>query len=177
MMKKILVVGATGIMGSHLVKEFSAQGKDIYALIRAETLHNPERVDPLKALGIHLVEGDLQDAQSLRKACQGMDAVVSAAGGAQIALQNDLINAAKEAGVKRFIPSEYGVDPYVVKRGDVPVLANYKQKMINDKLLIEAVPCGQFYKTPAAGKYIFFFAKGVKNLSEGRKLHLSFIYN
>ena len=45
---------------------------------------------------------------------------------------------------------------------------------------MEAVPCGQFYKTPAAEGYnleanLFLFAEGVKKLSVGYKFHLSFI--
>ena len=43
---------------------------------------------------------------------------------------------------------------------------------------MEAVPFGQFYKTPAAWEYNLaanLFAKGVKNLSVGCKFHLSFI--
>jgi len=52
--------------------------------------------------------------------------------------------------------------------------------MINYKLLMEAVPFGQIYKTPAAREYnrivnLFLFAEGVKNLSVGCKFHLSFI--
>jgi hypothetical protein len=52
--------------------------------------------------------------------------------------------------------------------------------MINYKLLMEAVPFGQFYKTPASWGYNlivnpFLPAEGVKNLSVGYKFHLSFI--
>jgi hypothetical protein len=52
--------------------------------------------------------------------------------------------------------------------------------MKNYKLLMEAVPFGQFYKTPAARDYNLaanLFAEGVKNLSVGCKSHLSFIIN
>jgi hypothetical protein len=54
--------------------------------------------------------------------------------------------------------------------------------MKNYKLLMEAVPFGQFCMTPAAGEYnplinIFLFAKGVKKLSVGCQFHLSFIIN
>jgi hypothetical protein len=52
--------------------------------------------------------------------------------------------------------------------------------MINYKLKMEAVPFGQYYNTPAAGKYnlaanLFLFAEGFKKLSVGYKFHLSFI--
>lgn len=47
---------------------------------------------------------------SLVKALKGQDAVVSAIAGAALLEQIKIVDAAIEAGVKRFIPSEYGTD-------------------------------------------------------------------
>jgi uncharacterized protein YbjT (DUF2867 family) len=111
-MKKILLAGPTGNLGPHLAKEMIAEGMEVFALVRPQTIENTGKVGPLKAMGVHLVPGDLNDPASLDSACQGMDAVVSALGGGQLMQQTDLLNAAVKAGVKRFIPSEFGVDPY-----------------------------------------------------------------
>ncbi len=112
-MKNILIAGATGHLGPFLVKELIDQGKNVYALIRPESMSNPEKINPLKAQGAHLVEGDINDQASLDKACQNMDVVISALGGGQLMQQTNLLDAALKAGVKRFIPSEFGVDPHV----------------------------------------------------------------
>jgi uncharacterized protein YbjT (DUF2867 family) len=116
-MKNILVIGATGHLGPHLVKEFVNQGDRVSVLVRKESIAQAEKVDPLKALGVNLIEGDLTFKSSLHKACVGQDIVVSAVGGGQIMLQTDLADAAMGAGVNRFIPSEFGIDPIASGRG------------------------------------------------------------
>jgi len=47
-MTKILIVGATGLVGSNLVKTCKEQNKEVRALVRTETLANPLKVDLLK---------------------------------------------------------------------------------------------------------------------------------
>jgi hypothetical protein len=60
---------------------------------------------------------------SLVNALKGQDAVVSFLGFAGIAKQPELLEAAEEAGVKRFIPSEFGHNTAVEFIGElVPVL-------------------------------------------------------
>ena len=89
-MQNILIAGPTGNLGPHLVRELIAHGKDVYALIRPESMLKPEKINPLKEQGVYLVEGDLNDPLSLDKACSGMDAVISAVGGGQIMQQDPL---------------------------------------------------------------------------------------
>ncbi|NDE62279.1 MAG: NAD-dependent epimerase/dehydratase family protein [Cyclobacteriaceae bacterium] len=72
----ILVIGITGLFGSHLAREFSALGK-IHGLRRSNT---PQLTGNLNELDIHWLEGDLLDITSLTEAMQGMDLVVHAAG-------------------------------------------------------------------------------------------------
>lgn len=116
-MTRVLVAGATGLVGSNLVKACKEQGKDVRALVRPTRLADSARIDPLRASGAVICEGSLEDFSSLAKACEGVDAVISAVGGAQIRQQTELIKAAKETSVKRFIPSDYGVDPKVAGEG------------------------------------------------------------
>ena len=116
-MQNILLAGPTGNLGPHLAKEFITQNKNVFALVRPESMNNPDKVNPLRELGVEFVVGDVNDPASLDNACVGMDAVISALGGGQIMQQEALLNAAKKAGVKRFIPSEFGLDPHAAKRG------------------------------------------------------------
>ncbi len=121
-MKKILVVGATGNLGPHLVKAFVDGGHQVSALIRPATIQNAQKIDPLKQQGVRLIEGDLEDQDSLDRACEGQDVVVSAVGGDQIMNQVNLAKAASKAGVERFIPSEFGVDPHTVGSGSIDLI-------------------------------------------------------
>jgi uncharacterized protein YbjT (DUF2867 family) len=109
----ILVVGATGILGSELCRQLASRGDAVRALVRPTS--NPKRVSALEALGVELALGDLKDAASLRDACLGVDTVVSTASstlsrqaGDSIESvdgkgQLDLIAAAEALSVGRFV--------------------------------------------------------------------------
>lgn len=85
-MKRILIVGATGNLGPHLVKEFSPN-HHLTVMTRPGGLANQEKMKPLQELGVKVVEADLTDEASLRSACQGQEVVIAAVGGEGIAHQ------------------------------------------------------------------------------------------
>jgi len=66
---------------------------------------------PLEAAGATIHEGDLNDYGSLVRACRAVDNVLSVIGSFQIGEEGPLVQAVKEAGVQRFIPSDFGLDP------------------------------------------------------------------
>lgn len=74
----------------------------------------------MNALGAAIVEGDLMKPETLLQVCEGVDVVVSAVGNNQATVpgQKNLIDAAKQQGVKRFIPSDYSVDYRKLDYGD-----------------------------------------------------------
>lgn len=63
----VLVTGATGFVGGHLVPALVAAGHDVRALVR-----DRERYDP--PAGVEVVEGDLLDPASLDGAFEGIEA-------------------------------------------------------------------------------------------------------
>ncbi|WP_280466074.1 condensation domain-containing protein [Nocardia brasiliensis] len=69
----VLVTGATGGVGSFVVQELVARGRPVRALARPESAHL------IDGPGIEVVEGELADAESLRAAASGTDAVIHAA--------------------------------------------------------------------------------------------------
>jgi uncharacterized protein YbjT (DUF2867 family) len=69
---KILVLGATGPTGRHIVSQAVNRGYDVTVLVRS-----PEKAD-LK--GAKLVVGDARDEKALRQAIKGRDAVITALG-------------------------------------------------------------------------------------------------
>ncbi len=105
----ILIVGATGALGSALSKRLLEQGEPVRAMTR-----NTENAAELKALGAEIVPGDLCDPASLRRACVGVEKVVASAHsifgrGAEASKHvdgrghKDLIDAAKDADARHFV--------------------------------------------------------------------------
>jgi len=110
-MARILIVGATGHLGRELVKACQQQGNEAHALVRPATRRDPARMKPLQEAGATIHEGDLADYDSVVRACRAVEAVISAVGGLQVGDQGPLVKAVKEAGVRRFVPSDFGLDP------------------------------------------------------------------
>jgi dihydroflavonol-4-reductase len=70
-MKRALVTGAAGFIGSHVVRDLIDEGVEVRALIRPG-----EPTTNLEGLGaIELVEADLLDAPAIDRAVQGVDTV------------------------------------------------------------------------------------------------------
>jgi nucleoside-diphosphate-sugar epimerase len=74
MTMRIFVTGATGFIGTVLVKELIATGHQVRGMARSDA-----GMEQLKAAGAEAHRGDLQDLDSLRSGATGMDAVVNLA--------------------------------------------------------------------------------------------------
>eukprot|EP01112_Ceratiomyxa_fruticulosa_P011421 TRINITY_DN3097_c0_g1_i10.p2 TRINITY_DN3097_c0_g1~~TRINITY_DN3097_c0_g1_i10.p2 ORF type:complete len:185 (+),score=44.98 TRINITY_DN3097_c0_g1_i10:873-1427(+) len=111
---KVAIVGSTGNLGPSIVNALLHHKFEVTAV----TFNNPEdpKYNDLKSKGVKVVHANIDDKATLVHAFHGIDAVVSTVGGALFAKQNALVDAAIEAKVKRFIPSEFGIsdqDPSV----------------------------------------------------------------
>ncbi|GKV21139.1 hypothetical protein SLEP1_g31147 [Rubroshorea leprosula] len=111
---KILVIGGTGYFGKFIVEAAAKAGHPTFLLVREATLSNPAKsniIQNFKNMGVNFLIGDLYDHESLVKAIKQVDVVISAVSRHQLADQDNIIAAIKEAGnVKRFFPSEFGND-------------------------------------------------------------------
>jgi nucleoside-diphosphate-sugar epimerase len=74
-MKKILVTGASGFIGLHVVKTLLAQGVSVRCLV-----HKNSRLGFIKPFLPELMEGNLTSPETLKNAVQGIDAIVHSAG-------------------------------------------------------------------------------------------------
>jgi NAD(P)-dependent dehydrogenase (short-subunit alcohol dehydrogenase family) len=120
----VLVAGATGMLGAKIVAALLDKGNiNVKAMVRSSNDTNEEnrqKIDAMKANGAAIVEGDLMKPETLLPLCAGVDVVVSAVGNNEVTTpgQKNLIDAAKQQGVKRFIPSDYSVDYRKLDYGD-----------------------------------------------------------
>ncbi|MCB9528629.1 MAG: NAD-dependent epimerase/dehydratase family protein [bacterium] len=108
--RRILVTGASGFIGSHVIDALLGRGAHVRALVRRTS-----EIGHLEAAGVELYFGDLTDDASLRAACQGVDTVVHAAAVVgsygswdhfyEVGVRGTerLIDAASDAGVDRFV--------------------------------------------------------------------------
>ncbi len=102
---KIALIGATGFVGSAILKEALDRGIEVTAIVR-----HPEKIKAQDHLSI--VKGDVKESDKLSETFKGNDVVVSAynAGWTNPDLYNEFLNgsqsiqkAVKKSGVKRYI--------------------------------------------------------------------------
>ncbi len=108
--KKILITGGTGFLGRHLVPRLLGLGHRVRLLVRPTS-----DTSWLPAEGVELVQGDITDAESVRRGLEGVSFVVHAAGlfrfwGSDSRFQRVnttgtgiIAGEAARAGVKRFV--------------------------------------------------------------------------
>ena len=124
---KVLVTGGAGFIGSHLVEALLAQGHAVRVL---DNFFSGKRENLAAVKDVELIEGDVRDLDTCRKACAGSDRVwhLAAIGSVPRSVANPLdthnanatgtlhlLVAAREAGVQRFVfassSSVYGANP------------------------------------------------------------------
>lgn len=108
---RVFLTGGTGFIGGWVARKLRERGDDVVALARS-----PERARELTELGCELVQGDLSDADAIRRGVQGADAVIHCAAVFKVGIPKSerpamwdanvggterVIDAAVEAGVPR----------------------------------------------------------------------------
>lgn len=112
-----LIVGATGHLGGEICRRLAARGQPVRALVRPTS--DADAVRGLSALGAELVEGDLRDPASLKRATRGASTVISTATVMRSRQPGDsieatdgegqaaLVEAARRAAVTHFVYVSY----------------------------------------------------------------------
>lgn len=110
-MARVLVVGATGLLGARVSARALAAGHLVRAMVRLQSKGR----HALASSGCELIEGDLKNPATLDAACRGMDVVITTANSMLSRRRGDsietvdrrgglhLVGAASRAGVTRFI--------------------------------------------------------------------------
>lgn len=131
--KKVLVTGGAGFIGSHLVDGLLSRGAKVRVLDDFSTGHRRNLEHCLER--IDLLEGDIRDLQTCRRACEGVDFVFHQAAlgsvprsieepatsiAVNLAGTANVFAAARDAGIKRVVyassSSVYGDSTRMPKR-------------------------------------------------------------
>lgn len=168
----LLVLGA-GQLGMAVLRNLApraGKGK-LSVLLRASSIasENPAKqrdIAELRALGVKIVQGDLarQSAVDLAATFHPYDTVVSCTGfvgGSGV--QRKIARAALDAGVKRFVPWQFGVDYDVIGRGSPQDLFD-EQLDVRDMLRAQAATEWIIISTGMFTSFLFEPAFGVVDL-------------
>jgi dihydroflavonol-4-reductase len=155
----ILVTGATGFVGGHLIEELVRQNEDVEALVR-----KPENAINLSKMGVGLVEGDITDPSSFKGKLGKYDIIYHLANvydwwvpddsifyKVNVKGTRDLLLEAKEAGVGRIVYTST-VEAIGAKKGEVGTE--------------ETVHCGYFPSEYSRSKYLGL-CEAMKMTSQG----------
>jgi putative NADH-flavin reductase len=134
---KILVLGATGLTGEHLVKQGLDRGHSVTAFVR-----DPSKIR-LRHPNLRVFAGDVSNAEHVREAIKGHDAVLSALGAKSpfkrdyrlITGINNVVTAMEQENVKRLVYQSFlGVKE---NREDLGFFVNHVVSFLLQKVIAD----------------------------------------
>jgi uncharacterized protein YbjT (DUF2867 family) len=159
----ILVTGATGTVGRHVVHQLVKRGADVRVLVR----------DPAKANfpgSVDVAQGDLLDVDALRRAVSGVSTLFLLNGVVPDEFTQALIalNVAREAGIERIVylsvihadtyvnvphfAGKFGVERMIEGMGFKATILRPAYFMDNDRAIKDVVTGYGVYPMPIGGK-------------------------
>jgi len=147
-LSKIALAGATGNLGVCVLK--ALLDRDHVVTVLSRIGGNSSKL--AKHPNLTIVEVDFDSTQSLVSVLQGVEVLISCLATLAIGSQNPLIDGAVAAGVKRFIPAEFGMDsqnPLCLK---LPVCA---PKVATQEFLQEKVKSTQAFSYTGIANGLF----------------------
>ncbi|KIW84034.1 hypothetical protein Z517_03280 [Fonsecaea pedrosoi CBS 271.37] len=158
--KTVALCGASGFVGQAILKALSDSGRfDVTVLTRSVHSNGNGHVGNDR---VQYKQVDYDSVDSLTDALRAQDAVVSAIGKGDTArIQHNLIDAAVAAGVKHFIPSEFGAD---LKNKKISAFPIYKGKVALEAYLEEAASKSRLIYTYVYNNVILDFGLRVGSI-------------
>ncbi|CZR42683.1 related to 2`-hydroxyisoflavone reductase [Fusarium proliferatum ET1] len=105
-----------GMLGTAILEQLVRSGYAVTLLSR-----DPSNIEGVPS-DVKVVQVDYSSKDSLVQALKGQDAAIATLGGAALAGQKLIIDASIEAGVKRYIPSDFGSFTTDPKARDLPAI-------------------------------------------------------
>ncbi|KAK8032210.1 NAD(P)-binding protein [Apiospora arundinis] len=149
--KSVAVIGAGGKLGKLVTTALLSAGFTVVALTRAgSSTPLPDGVAAVRQV-------DFTSLEDLVGALAGQDAVVSVIGTMAVAQQKVLVEAAAQAKVKRFLPSEFGLNTRGAGLRDTKLGRMLKPKMeMVDRLMELAEKSHGAFTWTGVGNNLFF---------------------
>lgn len=167
--KNVAITGASGSVGKVLLQALLDSGKFNITVLKRST-SGATFPDKVKVIDV-----DFESVDSLTAALAGQDVLLSTVGTSGLGTeQKKLIDAAVAAGVKRFLPSEYGSDLDNELAAKLPVFAPkvdvqkyLKEKAKTTPLTYTIVYSGPFFDWGLEHGFIFKTAEYKPTLFDG----------
>ena len=161
----ILIAGATGQLGAAITKHALEDSRLQVNILVRDPKKNPELTTQVEAAGGKVHKGDLEQPETLKDVTRGIHTVISVITGTddkvtvdgQIALIQDSI----KNGVKRFVPSDFGVDYTNISNEELlaSFITDYKAKL-DDYLKTNPIPLLRFYTGSIAETMFYILSNG-----------------
>ncbi|KAH8647170.1 hypothetical protein BX600DRAFT_484505 [Xylariales sp. PMI_506] len=155
--KNILIIGATGSIGSVVLEALEKDGSFTLTLLQRASSKGTTPAH-LKTIKI----ADSYPTEELIEAFKGQDVIINCMTTQSVAGQFRMIDAAIEAGVKRYVPSEYGLNNARTDAQDLSsvfgekgsVQAYLRAKAADEAIEWMSVTCGMWLKWSAARDFL-----------------------
>ena len=145
--KNVIIIGAGGHLGPSLLSDFDADPNFNVSVLARQSSQStfPPHIK------VHRIGDGYPDAE-LVEVFKGQDAVISSIARASMERQKAIIDAAVKAGVKRFVPSDFGSDLHNEKAA--ALLPQYfAEKLGTGKYLKEKEKDGLTWTSFATGPF------------------------
>jgi len=106
----VTIAGGTGTVGYAIAEAFLNDGSYDVKILRRKPENENEKAKSLASKGAEIIYADYSQKDDIVKALKGTDVLISAVNRDHASAQVPLLTAAKEASVKRFIPSDFAND-------------------------------------------------------------------
>ncbi|MFH1678492.1 MAG: NAD-dependent epimerase/dehydratase family protein, partial [Candidatus Omnitrophota bacterium] len=161
--QKVLITGASGCLGIHLIRFLLDKGFSVRALVRKSS-----KIEAIKDLDVEIFYGDLKEKETFIDAVEGVDTVVHAAAAVRGTWQEylestvkgteNLLQACRNNNIKKFIYiSSIGVSDFFASLSDgkeineeTPYLTAHLTSYVRSKIEAEKVVLRYYedYKFP-----------------------------
>jgi uncharacterized protein YbjT (DUF2867 family) len=145
--KQVAVIGATGQIGTPLTRNLLTEGHSVRILTRSKSSGNASALGEFEKAGAQIIVCPaMDDASSVAAAIEGSDTLIASVPGSETIikeLEPVWLEAALQAGVERFVPTEFGCHTRNVGVG-AGVLFDYK-KELHEKIFESGIGWTFFY--------------------------------
>ena len=164
--KVIILAGATGNLGKRIADFLVKKNTIVKAIVRRES--TSKEIVSLREKGVSIFESDFNNISELSRACSGGNCIISALSGLReviVDLQFKLVKAAVEAGVPRFIPSDFSIDFTQLSAGtnrNLDFRREFSERLEKEPVSATSILNGMFMELLPVEAHIIL--KGIKRI-------------